>query len=205
MPYFLTKRIKLWRAQVNRKLILKKIDRLISENRNVYLEIGSGPKKGENNWTTLDLCSGCDISYDLSNGIPFPNNSVNMIYSSHLLEHFYYKDLLMLLNECQRVLKEGGCISLCVPDASIYIKKYLDPENVKLEQIFEPAFTINSPIDYINYIAYMDSNHRFMFDENNMLAILNKVGFRNVSKRKFESQLDNEVRKWESLYFSALK
>lgn len=187
------------------KSISKKVNKLIDGKEYVYLEIGSGPKKGFNNWITVDICNGCDIQYDLAMGIPFPDNSVDFIYSSHFLEHFYYKDILVLLTECHRVLKDNGRISACVPDATIYIRKYLNPSKVELKQLWEPAFTYNSPIDYINYIAYMASCHKYMFDRSNIVVIFNSIGFRNGQLREFDPTLDVEERKWESLYFDAVK
>lgn len=190
---------------MNHKKTINQINRLISSTERINLEIGSGPKKGKRNWITLDICKGSDITFDLLKGIPFPDSSVDMIYSSHLLEHFYYKDLLFLLGECHRVLKKGGCFSACVPDATIYIKEYLNPGKLKPKQIYEPAFYINSSIDYINYIAYMNGNHKYMFDENNMITILNNIGFNNSEIREFNPELDDDIRHWESLYFVAYK
>lgn len=190
---------------LHRKITLRKVTKLIARKKIVNLEIGSGPKKGKNNWITLDICDGCDIKYDLLIGIPFPDNSVDMIYSSHLLEHFYYKDLVILLRECHRILKINGRFSLCVPDASIYIMKYLNPDRVILKDLWEPAFTFNSPIDYINYIAYMGTNHRYMFDKNNIDVILKNTGFKEGSYRKFKPELDIKERNWESIYYDAIK
>jgi predicted SAM-dependent methyltransferase len=205
IPCHLYKKIIKWEKEQMQRQTAIKIEALVSSKEIVYLEIGSGPKKGIKNWITIDICDGCDIKHNLAEGIPFPSNSVDMIYSSHLLEHFYYKELLLLLHECYRVLKYNARFSACVPNAAIYINKYLNPNDVKLQKLYEPAFTLNSPIDYINYIAYMDTNHRYMFDENNMIAILSNIGFRNIALREFDPTVDKEERNWESIYFDALK
>lgn len=94
-------------------------------SKKIKLELGSGPKLGMNGWTTIDLY-GADINYDLRRGIPLPDYSVDSIYSSHLLEHMQYKDLLNFLQECRRVLKQGGIFSVCVPDIRQYIEAYLN-------------------------------------------------------------------------------
>ena len=122
-----------------------------------------------------------------------------------MLEHFFYKELIKLLKDCHRVLKVGGVFSACVPNAEIYIKKYLNPDCVTIETVYEPALNIYTPIDYLNYIAYMDSQHRFLFDANNICSILKSVGFRDVKIRNFDPELDNKQRDWESLYVKALK
>ena len=90
----------------------------------VCLELGSGPKKGKDGWITVDL-HGADISYDLRRGIPLPDNSVDAIYTSHMFEHIPYKRLKNFIGECYRVLKSGGYLSVCVPNARNYIDAYV--------------------------------------------------------------------------------
>ena len=52
----------------------------------IKLELGSGQKKGKDGWVTVDL-HGADINWDLRRGLPLRDGSVDVIYSSHLLEH----------------------------------------------------------------------------------------------------------------------
>ena len=40
------------------------------------LNLGSGPEKGVNGWTNIDLGGGADLAIDLTGGIPFANNSI---------------------------------------------------------------------------------------------------------------------------------
>jgi predicted SAM-dependent methyltransferase len=174
--------------------------KIIQQNQEILLEIGSGAKKGINGWTTLDMSDGCDIHYDLLLPLPFPDNSITKIYSSHVLEHFHYKDLIKLLTECYRILKPNGVFSVCVPNAGMYVKAYLSQDEFKPKSVYEPAFHINTQIDLINYMAYMDGHHKYMFDQDNLLAVLKKVGFNKVAMRKFEAEIDRVERDWESIY-----
>ena len=98
------------------------INYLIKERKTIYLEIGAGNKKGENGWITLDLTSDCDIYWDLNKGLPFPDEGICKIYSSHVFEHFTFKEGQKLLDECLRVLVKEGIFSICVPNAKIYIR-----------------------------------------------------------------------------------
>ena len=174
----------------------------VRQNGTVNLEIGSGEKKGGDNCITLDLNNKCDLYWDLLLPLPFPQNSIDMIYSSHVLEHFYYEDLLKLLNNCYEVLKKGGKFSACVPDASIYINTYMNPDQFDFQNYCKvtSALHSNSPIDYINYIAYMNGHHRYMFDSKNLIAIIQKVGFKNVRLREFDPLIDSFSRDYESIY-----
>src|SRR4051812_43764196 len=70
----------------------------------VWLEIGSGAKKGVNGWITMDMQAACDLRWDLRKGIPFPDKTLNKIYSSHLFEHLSFNEIESLLKECRRAL-----------------------------------------------------------------------------------------------------
>ena len=172
----------------------------------ILLELGSGPKKGSNGWITVDL-SGADICHDLRKGIPLPNESVDRIYTSHMFEHIPYKDLVFFIKECYRVLKRGGELSVCVPNAGLYIKAYVEGARFRPPgEGYQPALVdTGSLIDQVNYIAYMDGHHNYMFDEENVINTINKAPFQTVSLRDYDKTLDPKSRDFESIYAMAFK
>jgi SAM-dependent methyltransferase len=172
----------------------------------IFLELGSGAKKGANGWITVDL-AGADISYDLSKGIPLRAESVDRIYTSHMLEHIPYRELVAFINECFRVLKPGGELSVCVPDAGRYLHAYFAGRDFRPKGAgYQPAIVdTGSLIDQVNYIAYMDQQHKYMFDTENLINTLKKVPFTHVALREFDPRLDSESRDYESIYAIAIK
>ncbi|MEQ9553869.1 MAG: hypothetical protein RIM23_30150 [Coleofasciculus sp. G3-WIS-01] len=70
---------------------------LLKNKEEIYLEIGAGNKKGKKGWVTLDLNMKSDICWDLREGIPFLDESIHKIYSSHLFEHLYFDEGQLLL------------------------------------------------------------------------------------------------------------
>jgi predicted SAM-dependent methyltransferase len=180
----------------------KHIKSIVKEKDTIFLELGAGDKKGKGEWLTIDLNSNCDVVWNLINGIPFPDNSVHKIYSSHLFEHFSFKDGQRLLDECKRVLIPGGIFSICVPNAKLFISAYLSDDNFDKDKYlsYKPANNCTSKIDCVNYIAYMDGHHKYMFDEENIIIILKNKGFKNVKIRDFDRNLDLEKRDWQSIY-----
>ncbi|MBT8457148.1 MAG: methyltransferase domain-containing protein, partial [Alphaproteobacteria bacterium] len=134
----------------------------------IWLELGSGEKKGSGGWTTVDI-RGADLAHDILRGIPLKDNSVERIYTSHTLEHFRFSDLVALLHECRRVLVEGGELSVCVPNARKYIDAYIQGAQFETENnMYAPAVTsTGSAMDQVNYIAYMHDQHRYLFDGEN--------------------------------------
>jgi predicted SAM-dependent methyltransferase len=179
----------------------------LSSSQNLKIEFGSGSKKGTQGWTTIDIVSGADIEWNLLNPIPLPEDSVDVIYSSHLLEHLSYKEIINVLNGWFRILKPNGKLMICVPDASHYLRAYHNPDTIQefIPDFYQPGFNYHSPIDYINYIAYMDGEHKHLFDQENLHAILQSIGFINVKERLFDPSLDSKGHHWESIYSEAEK
>lgn len=185
----------------------RKIQELTCRSEPVKLEFGAGENRGISGWTYVDVNEKCDLTLDLTQPIPIPNDSVQEIYSSHLLEHFEYPQLLVFLAEALRILRPRGLFNAAVPNAEIFLDAYRTPENFDPEMFccYQPAYYGNSRIDFVNYIAYMSGQHRYMFDSENLVIILKKAGFRNVCLRDYDSTLDIEARRSQSLYVLAEK
>jgi SAM-dependent methyltransferase len=65
------------------------------------------------------------LDYDLHIGIPFADNSFDVIYHSHALEHMEPPWAERLLHECCRTLKPGGLLRIAVPDLENIARAYL--------------------------------------------------------------------------------
>jgi predicted SAM-dependent methyltransferase len=165
------------------------------------LDLGGGYRKGSNGWITVDVSHECDLYWDLRYGIPFGDNSVDALYSSHLFEHLPYEDGQKLLRESLRVLKPGGSFSIVVPNARLYVEHYMGERDLP-EEFFgwEPAYNGTTRIDALNYVAYMAGEHKYLFDQENLLHILTAAGFEDVRAREFDPETDLAERDYESLY-----
>ncbi len=170
------------------------------------LEIGSGPLR-KPGWLTVDKCLGADIYWDLNKKLPFRNDEFETIYSSHVLEHFSFKELQRLLAELYRILKPGGIMSVCVPDAQIYIDIYnnkKDSRKLNLTQ-YQPAFISEESMDALNYLFYMNGQHKHMFDRDSLIYHLSSAGFIHCIPREFDDKLDLIERHHTSLYVECRK
>jgi glycosyltransferase involved in cell wall biosynthesis len=76
------------------------------------VELGGGinPKAGCN--INIDMEDG-NMKWDLNDGIPLPDNSVGVIWASHIIEHLHDKQKIM--SEIHRVLVDGGWAFIQVP------------------------------------------------------------------------------------------
>ncbi|MCS6796375.1 MAG: methyltransferase domain-containing protein [Raineya sp.] len=91
-----------------------------------YLNLGCG-QRFHPAWTNIDFVSQSPYiqAHNLLDGIPFPDESFEVVYHSHLLEHFTKTDGKKFLQECYRVLKSNGIIRVAVPDLERIVKEYL--------------------------------------------------------------------------------
>ncbi|MFM7147050.1 MAG: class I SAM-dependent methyltransferase, partial [Actinomycetales bacterium] len=179
---------------------------LLESGQPIKLDIGGGNRRGEQGWLTLDTAEGCDLFWNLIDGIPFPDNCVAQIYSSHLLEHLTVSEALAVLRECHRVLIPGGGISATVPNARLYVDIYLGhtPGNAEIFD-WEPGLNPSTAIDALNYVAYMAGEHRQLFDIDQLVWILIAAGFADASARAFDPTMDQLERDCYSIYASAHK
>ncbi|WP_197502049.1 methyltransferase domain-containing protein [Mycobacterium sp. E2733] len=206
LPRFTVPPILLILSLINRfrnKIVLKKL--LASDKICVELGTAGNNRPG---WIGIDAWGG-DINLDVTrHPLPFPDNSVDCFYASHVFEHFSYPEpMLSILKECHRVLKDGGTFSICVPNGAFWVDAYLNgkyPDRPSAD-FYQPALHNNSRMDILNYTAYMNGDHKHMFDVEGLLNILSKAGFQNVTQREFDPDLDLEMHDWESIYAAGTK
>ena len=90
------------------------------------INVGAGDWKCRG-WICLDYSSpwyasmhkgGQYIEYDIRNDkLPFADETVDAIYCSHVIEHIENEYIQSFFLECHRVLKKGGILRVCCPDA----------------------------------------------------------------------------------------
>ncbi|MBX7050501.1 MAG: methyltransferase domain-containing protein [Flavobacteriales bacterium] len=91
-----------------------------------YLNLGCGYTFHED-WTNLDFVSNSPfvVAHNLLNGIPCDDATFEVVYHSHVLEHFPKDKAPIFLRECARVLKSGGTIRIAIPDLEQIAINYL--------------------------------------------------------------------------------
>jgi predicted SAM-dependent methyltransferase len=181
---------------------------LIANGKPIWLELGSWTRPEMPGWTFSDWGGGGHLQLDLARPLPFPDNTVDRIYSSHVLEHFAYPSpMLDLLRECHRVLRPGGEFSVAVPDARPFLDGYQNPQAFARSALCseEVGLKFTVPIDFVNFIAYLGGEHKHLFDRDNLPLVLQEAGFANARVRGFDPAIDLERRRHESIYAVATK
>jgi predicted SAM-dependent methyltransferase len=180
---------------------------IVNVSHPLKIELGAGGRHLPG-WVSADLHYPEDIQLDLRRPLPLPDNCVDAIYSSHLLEHFTFPHPLCdLLKECYRVLKPGGRFDAAVPDGGRYLKAYAQGQKI-LHDVdktgVDPVY-FGCPIDEVNWFVYMNGHHKYLFDEANLSMRLMEVGFVDIKLRPFDPEMDLESRRHETIYVTALK
>lgn len=180
---------------------------LFRADRDNKLEIGVGSSGRKAGFITSDIFLGSDFPCDLRLGLPFPDESLDFIYAEHVFEHFQYNEVLRLIQDCRRCLKIGGRLNVSVPDASHYLRGYFNPQRFDAAAfcLYDAGLKYHSPIDYVNYIAYMGGHHRHLFDGESLKEVLSEVFPQNVRLRDFDATLDKVERRYESIYAECFK
>lgn len=94
-----------------------------------YINLGCGPVFVDSpEWANLDYSpsSPSVTRANLLAPLPLKSGSVELVYSSHFLEHIPKPDVQSFLGECHRVLQPGGVLRLVLPDLEEMARSYLD-------------------------------------------------------------------------------
>ena len=119
------------------------------------------------------------------------------IFLSHVLEHIPPNQALEALKNCYRYLKKDGCLRIVVPDLE---QLKLNPTN-ELENNIKNAINLNS--------SFYNWGHKFMYNSDLLIFLLEEAGFSNIEKVDFQKGLlgktDLGKYKEKSLYVTAIK
>lgn len=92
-----------------------------------FLNLGCGHRYFEE-WTNVDFyrTGPTVVPCNLINGLPFSASSFEVVYHSHVLEHFSREDAVHFVGECYRVMAPGGILRIVVPDLEQIAREYLN-------------------------------------------------------------------------------
>ena len=94
-------------------------------------------------WKNIDFHSETDevMNVNILNGLPFKNETFDVVYSSHFFEHLNTDQAKFVLRESKRVLKKNGILRVVVPDLENICREYLDIlEKSKIDKSYEKKY-----------------------------------------------------------------
>lgn len=119
------------------------------------------------------------IRFGTAEAIGHADGAVDVIYSSHMLEHLDRAAGQRFLAEAHRVLKPGGVIRIAVPDLRMLVDRYnADGDADRLVEASllaaEPPRTIAAKL---RYLVLGSRHHAWMYDARSLVAALERAGF----------------------------
>jgi predicted SAM-dependent methyltransferase len=143
-------------------------------------------------WLNTDIhrFEGADgiVYLDARKQFPLPDESFDVVFSEHMLEHIDYSDGQNCLRECRRVLRPGGRIRIATPSLEQLTRLY-DRELTDIQQrylawavdnfgegadAYLPGFVVNT--------FFRAWGHRFIYDGQTLRHALETAGFVDVEE-----------------------
>lgn len=146
--------------------------------------------------------------------IPLPDNSAEVLYTSHMLEHLDRAEARLFLQEAHRVLAPNGIIRIAVPDLKKCVDEYVAQGDADsfIERTLLTRQRPKSLLDRVKYLIVGDRHHLWMYDGLSLCRLLSALGFREPRIVEPGSttipnpgRLDLRERADESIYVEASK
>ena len=182
------------------------------------LEIGNQGKRIDG-FYNLDIVTGKNVDYvaDAAKKLPFDDNSISIIYASHILEHIPWYQVEETLREWVRVLEINGCLEIWVPDAYKICKAVVDIEEKNKVDVKDKWRKFNEEFNIYKWAAgrlftYGDGKgkidhpnwHRSLFTYEYLKELFTTVGLSNI-ERMNENEIRGVKHGWINLGIRGIK
>lgn len=129
--------------------------------------LGCGNQHFESNenieWINMDLNDRdgkIEVAGDVSQPLPFENETFDIMVASHILEHLEMSIAEQVIKEWMRCLKKDGKLIITVPNGKALARAYI---NGKIDNYI---FAVNMTGPYHNSVA---DHHRWVYDRETMI------------------------------------
>jgi predicted SAM-dependent methyltransferase len=156
------------------------------------LHLGCGKKYIEG-FKHVDLQDFNHIDYKTSvNDLYFAkDDSVELIYAAHILEHFGRNEYKNILREWFRVLKPNGVLRMSVPSFNAIIKYYTQKDdNLEVLLGLLVGGQKDGEFDY----------HNMVFDKKLLVRVLQEIGFTDVTEYDWRNTHHHHVDDFSQAY-----
>ena len=147
--------------------------------------------------------------------LPIESDSIDIVYSSHMIEHMGQKELAQFLHEAYRILKEGGVIRLSTPDFEMKVNEYMkskDADSFMKYTLLGRDAHRGSWKQRISLFFLGDRSHLWLYDAQSLSKRLSEAHFSEITSLKagettipFDVDINLSEREEESLYVEAKK
>jgi predicted SAM-dependent methyltransferase len=146
----------------------------------VKVHLGPGQKKYLEGWINVDanfLTAKIDVWSDLRYPLPFKDNSVDFMYSHHVIEHL--PNLEFHFREMHRCLKPGGAFRIGGPNGDSAIHKFVQNDSEWFDDFPDNRTSMGGRFE--NFI-FCRHEHLTILTFSFLDELLGKTGFRDLKK-----------------------
>jgi SAM-dependent methyltransferase len=168
---------------------------------------------GKDRFEKIKLLPRNIVCHDLAKGIPFADESVDVVYHSHVLEHLDRDVAEGFLLEISRVLKPGGFHRIVLPDFEKACLSYLSHTKRCDEDASEIEYHESYIAEVIEQSVRKESSstskqkplrrwlenkilgdarkrgetHQWMYDRISIKSLLTRLGYQNISIKEYDT------------------
>lgn len=148
----------------------------------VKLHLGCGPNVWDN-WINVEGPYAVDLDerivlHDLESGLDIPDNCVDEIFTSHVIEHIMPNEVPSMLKEWLRVLKPGGFVATEWPDLLKCCTNIVnDPSLIYTEDSKLEKRAVAGIFGRIGKYQDPAMLHKWGYSEESMIRLKKSVGF----------------------------
>lgn len=130
------------------------------------------------------------LNHDLNCGIPAHDNSLDLVYHSHMLEHLNFQEGIFFINECYRVIRPGGMMRLLVPDLELFTKAYLEKDMFFLNEYRKCLDNSTYVTPGAIFMGMLHNHeHKMGYDFETIQWLLYKTGFSKVRRTLYSDSI----------------
>jgi SAM-dependent methyltransferase len=139
--------------------------------------------------------------------IIFSNESVDVIYTEHVIEHVSFLDAVTFMQESKRILKGGGVFRVVCPmvervtasdfndkNGKIFVQNFIETwsdEDQLLKELKLSGISESPETFFLNGI-FTKFGHKFIWSAELMVKVLKAIGFHDVAMKKIGEEIDQE-------------
>ena len=120
------------------------------------------------------------IPINMAKKLPFPTDSVDIIFSCHVIEHLYYKQFRAFMKESSRILKDEGLHIIMTPSLTRLIDALYNNKELKFKLLKGHEKLAGIELDAATFLNRMMNTyygHKFLHDLESISRVAKASGY----------------------------
>ncbi len=140
-----------------------------------------------------------DNPIDITKKLPLNDSTVDLIYSSHLLEHIHKKEIEFFLRDSFRVLKKNGMNIISTPSLNKLFAICFQEKNKRKTLFIHGKKFYDDDFHSISHqinLSMRAFGHRFLVEENFLKNLALSIGYKSLREVNYSNIPNKEILKY---------